>query len=344
MLQIKPYQSADKQRWDDYVDRHPRGRMYHKIAWKNIIERSFAKKGLYFYAEKEGQICGLFPLIKFHTFITGKMLISMPYVNYGGMLYDDDSVKEALLAEAENIRRQTQSAVVELRMVKEAEFPLPVRSNKVTFILDLPNDTEALMKSFKAKLRSQIRRPLKENMYAKVGSADLLNDFYYVFTRNMRDLGTPVYQKSFFETILNELAGQAKIVTVYTADHRPVAAAFIIGYKDTMEIPWASSLRQYNRFSPNMLLYWQVLSEAIASGYKKFDFGRGTRDGGTHRFKKQWGGKEIELHWYYLLAPDGQLPQVNKENPKYALAIKIWQKLPLFITQLAGPRIVRHLP
>jgi FemAB-related protein (PEP-CTERM system-associated) len=244
----------------------------------------------------------------------------------------------------ENIRKQTQSQTVELRMLKDAEFDLPQRSNKVTFILDLPEDAEALMKSFKAKLRSQIRRPLKEDMFAKVGAEDLLTDFYYVFTRNMRDLGTPVYHKNFFGTILGELAGQAKIVMVYTAERQPVAAAFIIGFKDTMEIPWASSLRQYNRFSPNMLLYWEVLSEAIRSGYKKFDFGRGTKDGGTHRFKKQWGGEEVELHWYYLLASGEQLPEVNKENPKYAMAIKVWQKLPLFVTKFAGPSIVKHLP
>lgn len=344
MLKIKQYQTADRQRWDDYVKHHPQGKMYHKIAWKRIIEKSFGKEALYVYAEEDGKICGLLPLIKFHTFITGKMLISMPYVNYGGMLYDSPSVKQALLTELGKIRKQSGSQAVELRMVNEGEFDLPQRSNKVTFILDLPEDSDALMKSFKAKLRSQIRRPQKENMYAKVGAEDLLTDFYYVFTRNMRDLGTPVYHKNFFKTILSELNGRAKIVIVYTAQHQPVAAAFIIGFKDTMEIPWASSLRQYNRFSPNMLLYWEVLSEAIRSDYKKFDFGRGTKDGGTHRFKKQWGGREVDLHWYYLLAPEEQLPEITKENPKYALAIKTWQKLPLFVTKLLGPAIVKHLP
>ena len=344
MIEIKRLTENYTETWDAYVDEHPQGKMYHKMVWKRIIKKSFGKEGIYLYAERDGHICGLIPLIKFHTFFTGKMLISMPYVNYGGMLYDDEECKKALLTELENIRVQTNSQAVELRMVHPGEFELPQRSNKISFILDLPSDSDALMKSFKAKLRSQIRRPLKEEMYAKVGAEELLGDFYYVFTRNMRDLGTPVYQKNFFRIILNELRDSAKIVIVYSKENQPVAAAFIAGYKDTMEIPWASSLRQFNRYSPNMLLYWEVLSEAIRGGYKKFDFGRGTKDGGTHRFKKQWGGQETELHWYYLLAPGEQLPEVNKENPKYALAINVWKKLPLFITKMAGPSIVKQLP
>ncbi len=343
-MQIIPLTKAYEKEWDAYVDAHPRGRIYHKIAWKKIIEQALGKPTLYHLAVKDGDIVGILPLVQFHTFLAGKQLISLPYVNYGGPLWSSDEVRDAFLNTLRSLLAKTESQAIEIRYDQENAFDLPVRTNKVTFYLKLPPTADELLKGFKAKLRSQIRRPTKEGMQAVVGHLNLLDDFYYVFCRNMRDLGTPVYDKNVFKTVLEQLPQQTRLVVVYTKDRLPVAAGFVMWYRNTMEIPWASSLRKYNRFSPNMLLYWQVLQLAIEQGCTVFDFGRGTKDGGTYRFKKQWGGDEIQLYWYYVLQPGEQLPEVSKENPKFELAIRVWRKLPLWFTNLMGPHIVKHIP
>jgi hypothetical protein len=126
--------------------------------------------------------------------------------------------------------------------------------------------------------------------------------------------------------------------------NEPVAACFLVGFKKTMEIPWASSLPEYNRLAPNMLLYWSALSFAIERGYGVFDFGRSTPGEGTYQFKAQWGAMPVPLHWYYWLRGAGSLPEMNPKNKKYRFAIEIWKRLPLSITQLVGPRIVGNLP
>ncbi len=343
-MKLIPLTSSWYDRWNAFVDAHPQGRMYHRTEWKEITEEVFAKKGLYRLVTDGDEVLGILPLVRFHTFLTGKQLISLPYVNYGGPLWKDEQARTLILDEIENLRAKTASTAVEIRYDQAEAFPLPVKTNKVTFWLDLPSDAEILWKGFKAKLRSQIRRPMKEEMYARRGGLELLNDFYYVFCRNMRHLGTPVYGKALFRTILQRLPKQAFLIVVYSRERQPVAGAFLLGYKKTLEIPWASSLRQYNRFSPNMLLYWEVLKAAIEKGYTVFDFGRGTKEGGTYRFKKQWGGREVQLYWYYALAPGAQPPAVNKENPKFQAAIKVWRRLPLWFTNLIGPSIVKNLP
>lgn len=343
-MEVSALTEALYKQWDEYVDQHPQGRIYQRTEWKEITEKAFGKKTLYRAVLEKGEIVGILPVVHFHTFLVGKQLISLPYVNYGGPLWSNEQARKLILKEIENLRKTTGSEALEIRYDRPDAFPLPVKTNKVTFLLDLPLSSDELFKSFKAKLRSQIRRPVKEGMYAKSGGLDLLDDFYYVFCRNMRHLGTPVYDKRIFKTTLERLPEHTFITAVYTKDHTPVAAAFLLGYKKTLEIPWASSLRQYNRFSPNMLLYWEVLKQAIEKGYTTFDFGRGTKEGGTYRFKKQWGGREVQLYWYYALAPGEALPEVNKENPKYALAIKVWQKLPLWFTNLMGPGLVKNLP
>ncbi len=343
-MKIIPLTQDLYSQWDAYVDAHPQGRIYQKTEWMEITEQAFGKRALHRLVVDNGEIRGILPVVHFHTFLVGKQLISLPYVNYGGPIWSNEQAKDLILNEIEHLRQETGSEAFEIRYDTENAFPFPVKTAKVTFLLDLPEDPEILWKGFRAKLRSQIRRPMKEDMFARSGGLELLDDFYYVFARNMRHLGTPVYGKHIFRSILEKLPENSFLTIVYAKDKKPVAGAFLLGYKNTLEIPWASSLRKYNRFSPNMLLYWEVLKAAIERGYRVFDFGRGTKEGGTYRFKKQWGGKEVQLYWYYALAPGETLPEVNKENPKFALAIKTWRKLPLWFTNLIGPKIVNNLP
>jgi FemAB-related protein (PEP-CTERM system-associated) len=335
---------AEKLQWDDYVEHHPNGTIYHSIAWKNIVEQHFSKKTHYLYVENEQQIEAVLPLVFFKSVLFGEFVVSFPYVNYGGMLYSNEQAKQMLLAAAKSLLEASNSEFIDLRSMQKDEFSLPVKAKKVTYYLSLPDSEEALMKQFKAKLRSQIRRPIKEGMYAKVFSQDGLDYFYDIFATKMRDLGTPVYNKNFFATILNELPQNSHIIIVFSQEDTPVGAAFIIHNKERMEIPWAATLRKYDRLSPNMLLYFEVLKYAMKQKCTVFDFGRCSKGSGTYRFKKQWGGEEKTLYWYYLMNKGQDLPEVNPNNPKYQIAIKIWQKLPLSLTKLMGPTIVKHIP
>jgi FemAB-related protein (PEP-CTERM system-associated) len=180
-------------------------------------------------------------------------------------------------------------------------------------------------------------------MTAHIGREEMLDGFYDVFATNMRDLGTPVYPKAFFRNTLRQFPDRTWISTVQK-DGMIVAAGFLAGFKDRLEIPWASALRAYNRFSPNMLLYWASLEFACEQGYRVFDFGRSTPGESTYRFKEQWGATPHQLYWYYSLPPGTAMPQVNPDNPKYRLAIGAWQRLPVWLTRAIGPRIVKYLP
>ncbi len=331
--------------WDTYVELHPLGSVYHTSLWKKVVENHFKKKTFFLQASENDEIRGVLPLVLNSSKIFGRSIISVPFVNYGGMLYSDHEAEEALLEEADKIRSRENAGSVELRSAKAIHESLPVKTQKVTFYLDLPDDDEVLFKSFKAKLRSQIRRPIKEEMFTRHGREELLDDFYYVFCRNMKQLGTPVYSKELFRSILTYLPDNSFILNIYTKDGKVAGCAFLIGFKERMEIPWASTLREYNRFSPNMLMYWDVLRQAIKGGYKQFDFGRCSRDSGTYKFKKQWGAStEHQLYWYYILPDGAEMPQVNPDNPKYRLVINAWKKLPLCVANTLGPLIVRNLP
>ena len=80
--------------------------------------------------------------------------------------------------------------------------------HKVRMVMELPESSDELMNSFKSKLRSQIRKPIKEGVETRIGQTELLDDFYHVFAINMKDLGSPVHSKRLFHNILKEFLRQ----------------------------------------------------------------------------------------------------------------------------------------
>ena len=327
---------------DKYMLSH--GAIYHLTKWSEIIHQEFGHNCYYIYIENEqGGVCGVLPLVHINSYIFGNYMVSMPYFNYGGLVVDSDEIENMLFTKATELASKNNVAHIEYRETKSRCREWPVRLDKVNMILDLPETIDELAKNLGSKRRSQIKRSLKEGVNVIVDGVGLLDDFYSVFSENMRDLGTPVYPKSFFRTIFDNFPDNTRLVVLKLND-KAISAAFLIGYKDTLEIPWASTLSKYNSFSPNMLLYWEVLKLAIEEGYQKFDFGRSSVDSGTYKFKKQWGAKPKQLYWHYWLSDGMKMPKLTPDNPKYKLAISIWKKLPLWLCNFIGPKIVKNLP
>jgi serine/alanine adding enzyme len=216
------------------------------------------------------------------------------------------------------------------------------RAHKIRMMLELPDSSETLMKSFKSKLRSQIRRPLREGLKARIGGRELLDDFYRVFCIHMRDLGSPVHREGLMVSVLAEFHDDAKIVVIYK-ESEPVAASLVIGFNETLENPWASALKKFSSLSPNMLLYWSMLEYACDNGFKYFDFGRSSPDEGTHKFKEQWGALPVPLQWQCISLKGKSLGPPISEDRSFQLASEIWKHLPVSVSRIIGPRIRKHI-
>jgi serine/alanine adding enzyme len=344
-MAIRLYNEKDSDRWGSYVNHSDGSTCYHHIGWKDVIEKTFGHKTHYLIAENQnGEMTGLLPLVHLKSLLFGSFMVSLPYFNYGGICADNEEIGDELLGEAVRIAQHEKANHIELRHSRPMTNGMPVKTGKVSMILDLPEDSENLWKGFSSNLRRKIRKPAKEGMEARIGREEELDNFYAVFSINMRDLGTPVYSKDFFRNILTVFPDNTWICTVYNREAKPVASLFMVDFKENIEMPWVSSIRSFNKFYPNFLLYWTALKFGCEKGYKAFDFGRSTPGEGTYRFKEQWGAKPRQLYWHYWLRDGGPLPEINPHNPKYQLAIKLWSKLPVGVTRVFGPGIVRNLP
>ncbi|ACM21318.1 FemAB superfamily protein [Geotalea daltonii FRC-32] len=330
--------------WDAYVLGHDEGTCYHQYGWKEVIEKSFGHEAYFLAARGDsGKVCGVLPLVKMQSALFGRYLVSVPFCNYGGVLCDDTTVERLLINRAKAMREELEVTHVELRHLDKCLKGMATRSHKVTMILTLQENEAAQWKILDTKVRNQIRKAEKSRLKVITGHVELLDPFYRVFCRNMRDLGTPVYGKEFFRNIMETFPRTTKIVSVLL-DGTTVASGIMMWFRDTVEVPWASSIKEYRNLCPNNLLYWEAIRCALKMRARRFDFGRSTPGEGTYRFKKQWGAEAVPLYWQYLIEEGTRLPQLNPSNPKYRTMIKVWQRLPLAVANYVGPKIVRGIP
>jgi FemAB-related protein (PEP-CTERM system-associated) len=217
------------------------------------------------------------------------------------------------------------------------------RQHKLALTRSLPDSIDALWQSLDKKVRNQVRKGQKEGLTVEFGGRSLVDDFYSVFAHNMRDLGTPVYAKDLFSRTLEEFPDQARVCVV-RHDRRPIGAAICMRFRETVLVPWASSLRAYRNLNANMLLYWSLMESATREGARIFDFGRSSPESGPHRFKLQWGAAETPMTWEYLALTKQGAPSGGADDPRFRYAVAVWKHLPVWLTTIAGPRIVRAIP
>ncbi|MDB6091113.1 MAG: hypothetical protein JWN85_3897 [Gammaproteobacteria bacterium] len=335
--------SAD---WDPFVRARPAASVYLLGGWALLARHVFGHAAYFIEARDQARnLVGVLPLVRQKSLLFGDSLTSVPFFNYGGALADTAELTQALMEHARSLAQQLGCDHLEFRDAQQRPGEWRVRTDKVTLLLDLPADFDALSKQLGAKLRSQVKRAERETPSVRVGGAALLDDFYDVFCRTMRDLGTPVYPRRFFAQIL-ERCGHDCLLVVIDRGGQPAAAAFLVISNGRAEIPWAACREDAKPAGFNMKLYWEVLRAVIERGCRQFDFGRSTIDSGTYRFKLQWGARALQLYWHRWErgAATAEVAAPASEGRVMRCATAIWKRLPLRVANTLGPLVSPSLP
>lgn len=330
----------DQERWDTFVLSHAECTSYHRWSWKYVFQQVFGWPAIYLLAEESGRVRGILPLI-LQKCLLRSYLSSMPHLKGGGIVADDALVEKLLLESAVNEAQRTKVTYLELRHLTQRALPLLARQDKVGAVLTIAGDADERLRRLDKKTRNLVRKSLSFGMTAEFEGSSLLSEFYDVYRHNMHDLGSPSYSKHFFAEILNRFPDDTRICVTRLGD-QAVAAAFLLGFRGSLEVAWASSYRRFLKLKPNMFLYWNLLSFGAEHGYQSLDFGRSGRDSGTYDFKMQWGAVPSNLHWGYWLNDNAAMPTTREHGMQ--LASRMWQKLPVAITNVLGPKLVAHIP
>ena len=334
------FESGDERAWDEYVMRSQNAYVYQRAGWARVIERGYGHTPVYLWVRDDSRVRGVLPLVLFRGALGGRSLVSLPFLDEGGLCADDDPARTALWQAALEVAKRERASAIELRQGPPSGLPLAPLGSKVSVMLELAKDPGTMWKRLDAKVRNQVRKAMTSGLTPAWCGIEGLDDFYAVFAQNMRDLGSPVHAKRFFAAILEEFAGDARLLLVRDRT-RVVAGGVCITFRDTVLVPWASSLREWRSRCPSNLLYWEVIRSACDKRLRWLDFGRSSPGGGTYRFKMQWGGTERRLNWQ---VDPGERPSIiDSDNPRYRLMIQVWQKLPVPLTKVIGPIVRKRL-
>ena len=331
--------------WNSWLTAFGYDGFHLRSEWGDVFRQGLAHRPYYLWTTQDDRITGVLPLMFISGPLFGRFLVSQPYLNTGGILAETPDAEDALLQTAVKLADQLDVKHLELRHERHIDHPAlnAASHEKVHMRLSLPDTPELLWDNLKSKVRSQIRKPLNNSaLSVSFGGVEHLSEFYSIFCRNMRDLGTPPFSKRLFASMLAQFGSDAEICSIRFND-QPIASGFLLHGPGVTLIPSASSLREYNNTSCNMLMYWHALSRAIERRQHTFDFGRSSPNTGTWKFKRQWGAKESPAAWQYRLRR-GTAEDMRPGSGKFDRVIQMWQKLPVWVTRIVGPQIVRGIP
>jgi FemAB-related protein (PEP-CTERM system-associated) len=347
-LVLRQLSAARHADWDRYVRRAPRGTFCHLSGWSRAVEQTWGHDALSLYAERDGVMVGVLPLFLVRSRAFGTMLVSTPNAVYGGPLADDPHAWRALIVEAKRLAVDAEADYLELREREDHpcgqdDADLLRKDLYVTFDHPIAADDEALLRSFPSKLRNMVRKGWRHGLRAEFGGGELLDEFYAVYASSLRNLGTPAFPKRLFTAFLRQLPGACDIEIVrYGA--RAVGAAMSFYFRDTVAPYFVGALREFYSTSVSTTLFWELMRHAARHGYTRFDFGRSKLGSGSHAFKRGWGMRERPLPYRYFLVGATEMPNLNPTNPKYELLIRLWKRLPVRLSTLVGPPIVKYIP
>ena len=341
-VNIQVLTSENEAVWDGYAIRHADATVFHRAGWKRVLERSTGHPGLYLMAVDQGRVVGIYPLFILSTRLFGTRGVSLPFVGYGGLVTDGPEVERALTDEAGARARAAGCRSIELRQLHPLRLDWPTTDRKVVTTIPTDGGAEPVFGRLHQNVRNKIRKAAKSGVSVQQG-AEHLPEFYAIYARNLRDLGTPVISRRFFEEAAGAFPG---LIRVYRAlrGGKTIAAKMVVMDGGTCHFVWSASLREELRHAPVHAMNWKAIEDACEAGCARIDLGRSTAESSHHDFKKYWGGESRTLPWAYQLLGSSDLPGLNKENRSFSLAIALWKRLPLGLSNILGPPIARGLP
>ncbi|MGH9345990.1 MAG: FemAB family XrtA/PEP-CTERM system-associated protein [Vicinamibacterales bacterium] len=332
--------------WNAFVQAHPQASFYHRAEWRDVNTRSFGHRTCYLAAVEGDRVAGVFPLVQLRSVMFGNIACSLPFVNYGGPAAESEAIEGALLDAAAAVAGEWRVDYLEIRSRRHLGDRYPSSAHKVSMTVDLDLDPDNVWNAYKAKVgpRQDIRRGYKNGFTARFGGIELVAAFYEVLAESWRDLGTPIYRKAYLEAVLETFPLETRICVVSAADGTPAAAALCGHHRDVVEGMWLGTRARFRKEMAGYVLYWELIKDACERGYARFHLGRSTAQSGGEQFKKKWNAQAVQLYWQYMLRGRDEVPALNVANPRYRLAIKAWQNLPVPVTRMIGPLIARSIP
>lgn len=317
------------------------GSVFHRPAWLRAIERGTGQRARGILAEKAGAITGWLPLSEIHSPVFGRLLASSGFAVGGGALALRETTAARLCRAAEEYALRLSCSTVELRGGHSPEGWQMRQDSHSGFAGPILAGDEAQLMAIPRKQRAEVRKGLEADLEITIGiGMRERSEHYAVYAASVRNLGTPVFPRSLFDAVLDEL--DADILTVH--HHRvPVASVLSLYHGDAVLPYWGGGTQAARSLRANDRMYFELMRHARMQGCERFDFGRSKTGSGAFYFKKNWGFEPEPLSYSSWVAPGSTRRDADPTSERHAARIALWRRLPLPLANRLGPRIARGL-
>lgn len=319
----------------------PDATFFHRSGWQKILHEVFRHPTHFLYAEADGRIQGVLPLAHVKSRLFGNALTGLPFAVYGGVAATREGAAQLLEDEADRIARTLDVEHLELRHIQRRHPDWPAQDLYVTFRKAILPKEEDNMQAIPRKQRAMVRKGIKNGLVAQVdANADR---FFALYADNVHRHGTPAMPKRYFQALMNVFGPDCEVLTVSTAEGRPLSSVLSFYFRDEVLPYYAGDDEAARDLAANDFKYWELMRLACARGIRVFDYGRSKQGTGPYAFKKNWGFEPTPLNYEYRLYRRDSIPQNNPANAKYRLLIATWRRMPIGLANWLGPFIVRNL-
>jgi len=339
-VRVRAFESKDRAAWNQFVHDAPEGTFFHLAEWQEVLRDAFGHRSYYLLAERGGEICGVLPLALVSSMLFGRALISTPFCVYGGIVAADEAAHAALTDEACALAQRLKVDYMEFRNRRQQHPTWVSKDLYVTFRKAIQPESEANMLAIPRKQRAMVRKGIQKGLKSRI-DADT-KDHYNLYSESVRNLGTPVFARKYLDTLKRVFGDACEVLTVLH-EEAPVASVLSFYFRDEVLPYYGGGGLAARPVAGNDFMYWEVMERARQKGLKIFDYGRSKRGTGAFEFKEHWGFEPEALHYEYFLVRTKSMPNLSPTNPSYGRAIRLWKRMPLWLTQRIGPRVAAYL-
>ena len=342
---------SDLREWRRFLSRcGSESLVFHTPEWKKFFEESFPKtKTAYYAVENEGEngeIALVFPFAFVKHPLFGKAAISCAFIEYGGPAGDANSeAVAAVIDEVEKEAKENGFDYVEIRHGLEKFDSLLASETKIIRetpykrgLTKLAADSESVFASFDKEARKAVRKARSEGVETRELNEEDEPAAYELYLHGMKRFGSPPVHERFFKNFWRILVSKG-LAAAFGAFKDGALASLLMGYtyggRVHVIINVSDAAKQ--KYFPNDAVHWAFMEWACGNGFKEFDWGRVREASGQFQFKKKWGTEFKDLNHYFILGKAKTVPKIDPKNPKYALAISLWRRMPLFVSRRIGP-------
>ena len=336
--------------WDNYVSAHPAGTIYHLSAWRAIFEQSFGYRSWLLVARDAAsrEVRGVLPLYLVPTPFA-RRLVSVPFRDRGGILWDTPEAFEALLQAAHRVADETGAPSVRLKSL--VEYPAQQASALgltesrywIHSVVTLQQLTvTALWKAIGDKNRNMVRQAQRHGLACsqlEVTPDDLVR-WHILHVATQKRLGIPPFPRAFFSTMSARLHPDSRLALFGVKRENDLrAAAIVLLHRDTAIYAYSASSTERQHEGANDLLLFEVMRWLIERGFAVFDLGSDSpKQDSLLFFKRKWLAEQASIPHYFF----GKNSHIDSSEKRYDLARKCFRLLPTPVLASVGAAITRY--